>query len=66
MQKLFILYDARAQSGDTDDALVLDTASTERECRRISADHAGEHALWYEYDDKNGQQLVNGKARYDL
>jgi hypothetical protein len=54
--KQFILYDARAQGGDTDEAVALDTATSEREARRISRQHVGEGAVWYEYD-------VEGKER---
>ena len=63
--KLFILFDARAQSGDTEDAIALDTANSEKQARRISKDHQGERAVWYEYDVQ-GKTLVNGKARHDL
>jgi hypothetical protein len=57
-RKLFILYDARAGSGDTDDASVLDTANSKREMKRISRDHWGENVVWYEYDI-DGKMLIN-------
>lgn len=64
MSKQFILYDGRAHD-DPDDAMVLDTASSEKEAKRISRQHEGEMALWYEYDVQ-GKNLLNGKPRYDL
>lgn len=64
MKKQFILYDSRAHD-DPDDANVIDTATFEGEARRISKQHRGEMALWYEYEVK-GKTLENGKPRYDL
>ena len=67
MSKIYVLYDVRAKSGDTDDATVLVTATTERETRhpfnkKMKADYEG---VWYEYDDIN-DTLLNGVARFDL
>lgn len=64
-QHQFLLYDGRARSGDTDDAIVLDTATSEKECRRVSRSHRGEDAIWYEYS-VNGEILTEIGPRYDL
>ena len=65
-QKTFVLYDGRAKEGGTDDATVLDTAVSASEARRLGRlVYAGEDAIWFEYDDNNGQ-LKNETARWDL
>lgn len=59
-KKMFIVYDGRAISGDTDDAAVLVADDTLREARkdaRMFARDYGEVAI-YEYD-VNGTELVN-------
>lgn len=64
-KKVFILYDGRAQSGDTDDASVLCTASSEREAKRDSRTFYHVSAIWYEYDLINNE-AVNEKRRGDI
>jgi len=69
MTKTFILYDGRARStGDTDEAMVLDTAESEDEIKQMQSDwpHANPvDAIWYEWE-LHGNHLANGKPRYDL
>jgi hypothetical protein len=66
-EKLFILYDGRAKLGETNDASVLCTASTEKEAREDTKElFEGYDAIWFEYDVDKGDVLVNGKPRYDL
>lgn len=65
MKKLFVLYDARAKFGDTDDACVYVTASSEKEAREDGKDSSWQDGIWYEYDC-DGDTLVNEKMRPDL
>ena len=69
MSKFFVLYDGRARTtGDTDRAVVLDTAESEAEIAELYKKYPGLYprdALWYEYEVR-GSDLVNGKSRYDL
>jgi hypothetical protein len=65
MNKTFLLYDGRAVES-TEDALVMDTAGTEDEARRIgSKDWDGYDFIWWEYE-ANGRTIRNGEPRYDL
>ena len=52
--KCFVLYDERARSGDTDDAIVLVSASSEAGAREDSKHWRGQNAIWYEYDVVDG------------
>lgn len=69
--KLFVLYDERARSGDTDSAAVLATADDAREARSERATgvsngyryYAG--SVWAEYEVQ-GKTLVNERLRLDL
>lgn len=63
--RMFLLYDARARLGSTDDATVLDTAASEKEAQN-TLKHWPEDSIWFEavYDDKGVQ--VSEKPRYDL
>ena len=45
----FVIYDARALSGDTDDAVVMDTADSIEEVRKLKDMHPADCAV-YEYD----------------
>lgn len=66
MAKSFILFDGRAKSGDSSDATVLDTADTEEEAIESGkVDWRKYDAIWYEFD-LEGNNLVNGKPRWDL
>ena len=66
MKKTFVLYDGRAVI-DTDDALVMDTASTEKEARRVGVDvWEGYDYIWWEYDITQKGTLSNGVCRADL
>lgn len=45
----FMLYDGRARGGDTERAVVMDTAETEQEARREgNTTWRGHDAVWYE------------------
>jgi hypothetical protein len=66
MSTMFVLYDGRAKTGDTDDASVLDTADTEAEARCAGRTAWQDYdAIWYEYEQR-GDRLMAGKARWDL
>jgi hypothetical protein len=60
-QKLFVLYDERAKSGDVDDAAVLDTSTSE-------PNSCGDYdAIWYEYTiGTDGVTAENGIPRWDI
>lgn len=47
-RKVFVMYDARAADGDTDDATVYVTADSEREAR--SYNDSFPDGVWFEYD----------------
>lgn len=66
--KVFILYDGRARCGNTDDATVLTTASTEKECFGEGGNY-GSDSIWFEYDESiEGGDVVlrNPRMRLDL
>ena len=61
--KMYVLYDARAFTQGTDDAVVFDTADSEHEARAMGS----QGGLWAEYDlDKDGRTLINERTRPDL
>lgn len=72
--KVYVLYDGRAHTMDTDYCSVIDTAITEREARAISRDNRANgycvDALWFEYDEETQPDgrvfIVNEWARPDL
>jgi hypothetical protein len=74
MKQMFILYDARARSGDTDKAAVLTTwdpptrydlphaPTLRREARSFGLD-----TIWFEYDiAADNKTLINPRMRTDL
>lgn len=64
--KAFVLYDGRAVI-DTEGALIMDTAETEKEARRTGInDWDGYDYIWWEYDRGRRGILSNGKPRMDL
>ena len=65
--KMFVLFDARARSGDTDDAAVLDTAESESEAKSCRGDWPTD-SIWYEYKPKPGKdnEWDEVGARYDI
>jgi hypothetical protein len=64
---MFLLYDGRAKTGNTDNALVMVCARSEEEVREDSKTFSGYDAIWFEYDtDADGKTLINEKARPDL
>jgi hypothetical protein len=65
---LFVLYDARARGGNTDDACVLVACNTEKEARQDSKLFMNQGAIWYQYDTdrKDNKTLINGKKRDDI
>lgn len=69
-RKMFVLYDGRAKFTGTDDATVMDTASSESEARRVSRTDWKEHdAIWFEYDvfpQKDHDEIRNEKMRSDI
>lgn len=67
-EKIFILYDGRAKSGDTDDSDVMDMATSEKQARKEGlGTWKGYDAIWYEYEVKGrSKKLVNGIPRFDL
>ena len=57
---LWVVYDARAASGDTDAAAVLESCATWREVRTCAFDGVrGPMGIVAEYDIAAGDQLVN-------
>jgi len=68
MKKFFFLYDGRARCGDTDEAMVCDSAETEVEVRDQS-DFTKKHfpdGVWFEYDCDGEGNLSNEQMRLDL
>ena len=69
MSKKYLLFDSRAMGGDPD-AICLDTADTESECREVSKErrkYREEAGVWFEYDlQPDGKTLLNPKQRMDL
>ena len=65
--RIFVLFDARARSGDTDEAAVLDTAESEQEARSCKGDYP-EDSIWFEYEPIEGEkdQWQEIGARYDI
>jgi hypothetical protein len=61
--KVWILYDGRAESGDTDDAQVLEVCGTSKRAVKVSLwSRHGEDAVLVEYDavpGPNADQLEN-------
>ena len=55
--KLYILYDYRATSGDTSQAAVLTTAESLKEVKVDSRDWSKD-CVWFVYDD-DGKTLTN-------
>lgn len=58
---VWILYDGRAESGDTDDASVLEAFSSRRDLRNNLYTWRGHDGVLFEYDVQNGKELVNGR-----
>lgn len=54
----WVLYDGRAESGDTDDASVLEAFSSRRNLRQNLWHWRDHDGVLFEYDDQNGT-LVN-------
>lgn len=65
MEKIFVLYDGRARSGNTDRASVYVTADSIHEALEYGSDPAWQDGVWFEYDCK-GRELINELPRYDL
>jgi hypothetical protein len=55
----WILFDGRAESGDTDDAAVLEAFSSRRDLRHNLYTWRGHDGVLFEYDVQNGNELVN-------
>jgi NAD kinase len=63
MNKAWILYDGRAESGDTDDASVLEFAgTTRREVKSALHFWRGSDGVLVEYDDNGKNELINEKV----
>lgn len=58
--RLYILYDGRAASGDTDDAIVYTTARSLREARRDKREMFPD-AVIFEYEVGTDGALINGR-----
>lgn len=57
---MWILYDGRAESGDTDDATVLETFSSRRDMKgNLYRTWNGHDGVLFEYDVGKGNELVN-------
>lgn len=66
MAKLFVLYDARARGGNTDDAAVLVSETSLRGAKDWRGDWPTD-SIWFEYDiNKDGKTLINEKERPDI
>jgi hypothetical protein len=59
-KKTYIIWDQRAASGSTDDAVVLDTAETLEEALQVAEDENGV-AFSYDVSD-DGKTLQNGEG----
>lgn len=62
----WILWDGRAESGDTDDAVVLEVFRSRRDLKANLHRHSGEDGVLYEYDATNDEfltehELTNGR-----
>lgn len=57
MPKVWLLYDSRATGGDTDDAVVFDTARSLKEARRVAPSYG--QCCIYEYDITDENELIN-------
>lgn len=55
----WILYDGRAELGDTDDASVLEAFSSRRDLKQNLYTWKGHDGVLFEYDVQNGNELVN-------
>jgi hypothetical protein len=64
-EKVYILYDFRAKSGDTDDAAVISSTWSEEGTKQDKSLKDQFDGIWYEYDIQ-GSFMVNGKPRWDL
>lgn len=62
---MFLLFDGRARSGDTDAAAILDSAKNADEARRQSVSWKGTDAIWFEYK-RAGIVLHDGRMRSDI
>lgn len=59
-EKLYIIYDERAISQDTENAMVMVTCESLEEARGYKGEY-GEKCPVYSYDIKKGNKLVNEK-----
>jgi hypothetical protein len=71
-QCLFILFDGRARSGDTEDAIALSTVGPTsdephpKQMRREARDY-GTDTVWFQYDlAQDKVNLINERIRIDL
>lgn len=60
-QRVWLIFDARAWSGDTSEAYVLDTAQSRREAMRERRHYPG--CAVYSYEDRDGE-LVDERGPY--
>jgi hypothetical protein len=65
MATTFLLFDGRARWGETDGAVVLVTADSVEEARRLSASFRDMDAVWFEYQ-RAGSVLFDGRMREDI
>ncbi len=59
MANVWIIYDGRADFGDTDEATVLEACSSKRDLRSALFSWRGHDAVVYEYEVADGDMLVN-------
>ena len=67
-KRMFVLFDGRARSGDTDDAAVLDTADSEAGAKSCKGDWPKD-SIWYEYrpsDSGKENEWTEVGPRYDI
>lgn len=63
-KRFYILYDDRAAAGDTDAAIVLDTARSEKEALKLRGDYGGMSCFSYE-EVPNGDQIDLVDERFE-
>lgn len=63
---MFLLFDGRAKTGDTDDASLLDTADTEEAVAVANESWRGHDCVWFQFDHDGCGNLSNPRQRNDL
>lgn len=62
MNKVWIIYDGRAELGDTDDASVIEVMMTRRDLKTALYNWQGHDGVLFEYDDPNNDARVTNET----